>query len=417
MPHINRREFIMGCSAAIAAMTGSKLSSLALAEAGAGSQTLVTVFLRGGWDALSVLPPLDGKDRGFYEAARPTLKVPTKGEGKALDLNGQLGLHPSLEPLMELYKAGHLAVIPATGMPSNTRSHFDAQEYLELGTPDKSTTPSGWVTRFLAGTTKSGTVSDLLSESLSLNDELPTSVRGNLKAVAFPSFDGFQLSDDAEYRKFLMTGLTRLWDGDQWLHQAGLTTLRAVDTISKINSGEYKPAQDATYPTDSDFSKSLQTLARVMKAGLGVRAATVDLGGWDTHQYQGEKAQGYFGNLLSELARGLAAFFTDLDGLRSSTTVIVMSEFGRRLDENASYGTDHGHGSAMLVLGGSVAGGKVYGRFPGLAPDQLFDLADLAVTTDYRTVLLEVMQKRFGLKNPSEVFPDFKPGTLLGIMR
>jgi uncharacterized protein (DUF1501 family) len=191
MPHINRREFMMGCSAAIAAMTGSKLSSLALAEAASGSQTLVTVFLRGGWDALSVLPPLDGKDRGFYEAARPTLKVPTKGTAGALDLNGQLGLHPALEPLLDLYKAGHLAIVPATGMPSNTRSHFDAQEYLELGTPDKSTTPSGWVTRFLAGVTKSGTVSDLLSESLSLNDELPTSVRGNLKAVAFPNTTNF----------------------------------------------------------------------------------------------------------------------------------------------------------------------------------------------------------------------------------
>ncbi len=415
MQHINRREFMMGCSAAIAAMTGSKLSNVALAE-GTGSQTLVTVFLRGGWDALSVLPPLEGKDRGYYEAARPTLKVPVKGDNKALVLNAQLGLHPSLEPLFELYQAGHMAIIPATGMPSNTRSHFDAQEYLELGTPDISTTPSGWVTRFLTGT-KSNAVADLLSESLSLNDGLPTSVRGNLKAVGFPSFEGFQLADDAEYRKFLTAALTRMWDGDQWLHQTGLTTLRAVDTITKINSGEYKPAGDAKYPNDSDFSKSLQTLARVMKAGLGVRAATVDLGGWDTHQYQGEKAQGYFGNLLSELARGLAAFFTDLDGLRGSTTVVVMSEFGRRLDENASQGTDHGHGSAMLVLGGSVAGGKVYGKFPGLAPDQLFDRADLAVTTDYRTVLLEVMQKRFGLKNSLDVFPNFKPSAALGIMK
>ncbi len=416
MTNINRREFVMGCSAAIAAMTGSKLTNLALAEA-SNSQTLVTVFLRGGWDALSVLPPLDGKDRGYYEAARPSLKIPIKGENKALELNAQLGLHPSLEPLRELYQAGYLAVIPATGMPSNTRSHFDAQEYLELGTPDKSTTPSGWVTRFLAGTGKSNAVSDLLSESLSLNDELPTSVRGNLKAVSFPSFDGFQLADDAEYRKFLMGALTKMWDGDQWLHQSGLTTLKAVDTISRINSGEYKPAQDAQYPEGSDFAKSLQTLARVMKAGLGVRAATVDLGGWDTHQYQGEKGQGYFANLLSELAKGLAAFYTDLDGLRSSTTIVVMSEFGRRLDENASYGTDHGHGSAMLVLGGRVAGGKVYGRFPGLAPEQLFDRADLAVTTDYRTVLLEIMQKGFGLKNSSEVFPDFKPSAPLGIMR
>jgi uncharacterized protein (DUF1501 family) len=417
MSHINRREFMMGCSTAIAAMTGSKLSSVALAEADGGSQTLITVFLRGGWDALSVLPPLDGKDREYYEAARPTLKVPTKGDNKALDLNAQLGLHPSLAPLLELYQAGHLAIIPATGMPSNTRSHFDAQEYLELGTPDARTSPSGWVTRFLTGTNKPGVVANLLSESLSMTDELPASVRGNLKAVGFPNFDGFQLADDAEYRKFLNNTLTRLWDGDQWLHQAGLTTLRAVETITKINTGEYKPAGDAKYPEDGEFSKSLKTLARVMKAGLGVRAATVDLGGWDTHQYQGEKAQGYFGNLLSELARGLAAFFTDLDGLRVSTTVVVMSEFGRRLDENGSYGTDHGHGSAMLVLGGSVAGGKVYGKFPGLAPDQLFDRADLAVTTDYRTVLLEVMQKRFGLKNSLEVFPNFKPGAALGIMK
>lgn len=410
MAQINRREFLMGCSAAIAAMSGSQLTSVALGAAGdeAGGEVLVVVFLRGGMDVLTAFPPLGGADREAYEAARPTLNVPVKNLSV---LNNQIGMNAALEPLFDLYKNGNLAVIPATGMPSDTRSHFDAMEYMELGTPDKRTSSTGWLARMLETAPKPAQTIKL-SGAFSATDDLPSSLRGNLETLAIPKLEDFSLGDDAEFRKFLNAGLGRFWSGDTWLHDAGLTTLRALETVAKLQQG----GSDAKYP-DGDFAQSLRTVARVVKEGLGVRAATVDLGGWDTHQYQGEGGRGYIADMLGELAKGLQAFYIDLGAHTKRVTVCVMSEFGRRLNENASYGTDHGHGSAMMVLGGSVNGGKVYGKFPGLQADQLYDRADLNWTTDYRSVYSEILTSRFAHTRIKEVFPDFAPGKALGLTK
>ncbi len=409
MAQINRREFLMGCSTAIAAMSGSQLSSIALGAPDDVNEVLVVVFLRGGMDVLTALPPLEGADREVYEASRPTLKVPVKAL-KAL--NNQIGMNPNLEPLFDLFKDGKLAVIPATGMPSDTRSHFDAMEYMELGTPNKRVSTTGWLTRMLETAPKPARTIQLTGAFMA-GDELPSSLSGNLEAIAVPKLEDFNLGgDDAEFRKFLNNGLSKLWSGDTWLHSAGLNTLRALETVAKLQKG----GSDAKYP-DGDFAESLKTLARVIKEGMGVRAATVDLGGWDTHQYQGEAGKGYIGDLLNELARGLQAFYQDLGGQAKQVTVAVMSEFGRRLNENASYGTDHGHGSAMFVLGGSVQGGKVYGKFPGLQPDQLYDRADLTWTTDYRSVFSEILTTRFQHTRIKEVFPDFAPTKAMGLVR
>lgn len=420
---MDRREFLMGCSSAIAAMTGGQLTQLALAAPGTATdddQILVVVFLRGAWDALNVMPVMDGPDRALYEAARPNIRIPTRGEGAALRLTDQFGLHPALEPLMDLYQGKHLAIVPATGMPSDTRSHFDAMDYMELGTPDNRQTKTGWITRHLQTAPKASSAANLLSGAIAIGSGLPTSMLGGMDATAMDSPDDFKISDDAGYRKRFESALARLYDGETWLHRSGQRTLASVQAIARAGFKEYQSARGAEYPKDSSFGGSLRTLARIIKQGLGLRVASVDFGGWDTHQYQSDGSKGYFTDLLSELSRSLRAFHDDLENapehFAKRTTVVVMSEFGRRLAQNASGGTDHGHGSLMFVLGGSINGGRLYGTWPGLGADQLYDRSDLAVTTDYRTVIAEILSRRLGNQKIDAVFPGFRLEKALGIV-
>lgn len=402
---LNRRNFIMGCSTAIAAMAGSRLTQFSFAQSG-HNEVLLVVFLRGAWDALSVVPVLDGKDRGLYEAARPKLRIPLKGKDAALPLNAQFGLHRSLEPLLEFYQGRQLAVVHAVGMPTDTRSHFDAMNFMELGTPGEGSTPSGWLTRHLQVVNPGVSL-----PAASLGDNLAASLLGSREAVSMRDPADFTLTDDADF----MAALTRMYAGPSWLHQAGSRTLLTLREVQRAGLKEYKPS--AGYPEGNDFANSLKSVAQLIKAQLGLRVATVDLGGWDTHEWQGEGGGGYLADLLRDFGAGLAAFWRDLGEHAGRTTVVVMSEFGRRLAENAQQGTDHGHGSAMLLLGGNVQGGKVYGRWPGLAPEQLYDRADLAVTTDYRQVLGEILLGRLGNSKLEAVFPGFKMGQPLGIVR
>jgi uncharacterized protein (DUF1501 family) len=420
---MDRREFLMGCSTAIAAMTGGQLTQLALAAPGSATdndQMMIVVFLRGAWDALNVMPVIDGPDRAIYEAARPNIKIPTRGEGAALHLTDQFGLHPALDPLMDLYRSKHLAIIPATGMPSDTRSHFDAMDYMELGTPDNRQTKTGWITRHLQSAPRASSATNVLSGALSIGTGLPTSMLGGTDATSMDSPDDYRISDDEGYRKRFEAALARLYDGETWLHRSGQKTLASVQAIARAGFKEYKPSQGVEYPKDSSLGASLQTVARVIKQGLGLRVASVDFGGWDTHQYQSDGSKGYFTDLLTELSRSLRAFHDDLantpENYAKRTTVVVMSEFGRRLSQNASYGTDHGHGSLMFVLGGSVNGGRLYGKWPGLGQNQLYDRSDLAVTTDYRTVISEILQNRMGNQKLETVFPGFKLEKPLGIV-
>jgi uncharacterized protein (DUF1501 family) len=413
---MSRRHFLMGCSGAIAAMAGAQITGLNVAEAATGSEeTLIVVFLRGGWDAINVTPPLAGKDRDAYEAARPFLKVPTTGKNAMLPLNDQFGLHRGLEPLLELYQGKQLAIVQAVGMPnSNTRSHFDAMRYMELGTPNQGGTTSGWLTRYLQAS--SGKPGSLNLPAVTIDAATTASLLGSGQAVAMRNIKDFLLVDDKPHRQRLLQLLGDMYKGESWLHTAGQQTVATIRLVEQLKTEDYKPA--VTYPA-GELSDRLKTLAAVLKQGLNLRTATVDLGGWDTHEWQGENGEGQFADLLRQLGGGLAAFYKDMAtaNLTQKLTIVVMSEFGRRLAENASRGTDHGHGGAMLVLGGNVNGGKLYGRWPGLGAQQLYDRADLAATMDYRTVLAEILKVRLNTERLATIFPGFSMGQPLGIVR
>ncbi len=405
-PILPRRNFLQGCSYAIASMAGARLTNLAFSEQNNPADTMVVVFLRGGWDALNVVPPLQGDDRGIYEKARPDIKI-----SDLLQLNDQFGLHPALAPLHDLYQAGKLGVVHAVGLDHDTRSHFDAQEFIELGTPGSKSTTSGWITRYLQGVGASSILPVLSTtgQPTSLLNFTPTVSLGT--PADFSQWDNGLVASQQQ-------ALRQLYSGDTLLHRAGARTLDALNIVSPIVEQEYQPSNGAAYH-DDEFGQQLKTVAQMIKLETGLRVAAVDYGGWDTHEYETDGNGGYIAELLNNLASGLSNFYLDLDsGYTNRLSVVVISEFGRRLVQNESYGTDHGHGSVMLTLGGNVNGGQVFGNWPGLNNDQLYDHADLAVTTDYRQVLSELMTTRLGNPNIESVFPGFSGNySPLGIYR
>ena len=406
----SRRDFLKGCSVGMAALAGARLTQVALAAEETPHDIFVFVFLSGGWDALNVVPPIAGDDRAYYEEARPTIKIAKKS---LLPLDERFGLHPALAPLYDLYQDGDLGIVHAVGLNVDTRSHFDATELIELGTPETKSTTSGWLTRHL--------------------ESAPYSSNGLLPAIALPAQDTSLLgyaptvsmttpADLAQWDNGLLAeqqaALRKLYAGGTLLHQVGERTLDAVQVVSPLSSDEYhyRPANGAKYP-DDDFGTQLNAVAQMIKLNAGLQIATVDFGGWDTHEDQNYDEGGYLGEMLESLAKGLANFYLDLDDYADRLSIVVMSEFGRRLAQNDADGTDHGHGSVMLALGKGVNGGKVYGQFPGLRNDQLYDRADLAITTDFRAVLSEVLLNRLGNPNLDLVFPDYRADSALGLFR
>ncbi len=424
---LTRRSFLggtlMGCSAAIAGMAGARLSFASFqdpAKMAGGEEVLVVVFLRGGADGLSIVPPIDGVDRAFYEAARPELQIPLTGPNAALPLTSNFGLHPAAAPLHELYQDGYLAVVQAVGMNVDTRSHFDAMEFLELGTPGSKSSTEGWLTRHLASA--SNLPADILMPSLAVGELQPTSLVGDRDTLAMDDPGNFNLNTGPWLWRYPQrTALRRLYaSGASLFHDAGLQALNAADLIEAFVHDDYVPSHGASYPSNS-FGDQLRIVAQMIKLDVGLRVVTVDLGGWDTHENQGTQGGGYFAGLVGTLAQGLHALFTDLDGAGAGNytqrlTAVVQSEFGRRLRSNADDGLDHGHGNAMLVLSGNAIGG-VHGTFPGLATEQLYDNADLAVTTDFRRVLSEILIRRMGNSNLGAVFPGYSSYAPLGIVQ
>lgn len=415
-----RRGFMVGCSAAIASFAGG-LSYTAFGSTAAepNQEIALVVFLRGGMDGLNFAPPIAGPDRGHYEAKRKEIAVPVTGANAALPLNDLIGLHPAAAPLFDLYQAKHLAVVHAAGLTSDTRSHFDAMQYMELGTPGNKSSTTGWLTRHLL--TAGNLPPEIIMPAMATGSLQPTSLLGSRESIGMNSPDDFNFNGNWRYGDWQRASLRTMYAGASWLHQAGLQTLNAIDVVEQAAPDSYTPGNGAVYPGGS-FGDSLQTVAQIIKMQLGLRVATVDLGGWDTHEYQGEDGGGYFASRIAELAKGLAAFYTDMsnDGGVDHTkriTMVVMSEFGRSFLENASRGTDHGHGNVMLVLGGSVNGGTVYGDWPGLAPEQLYDRRDLAITTDYRRVLSELLIRRLGNPNLGTIFPGYSGYTPSGILQ
>lgn len=417
MTIVTRREFLVGCSAAIAAMAGAKLNLTVFGSPldEPNQQILVNIFLRGGCDALNIVFPIAGEDRGHYEAARPNLKVGTSGVEAAIPLDSQFGIHPAAASLHELFQDNKLAVVLAAGLHEDTRSHFDAMEFMETGTPGYKGTSNGWIARHLSSA--EGLPGNPLVPVIALGSERPTSLIGHPDTLTVSNLDRFELSyGHWKWREAQRFSLRKLYDGIDSVKVAGLEALNALDVIELQDFSAYVPANGAVYPSGS-FGDQLKSIAQIIKLQLGLQVVTVDLGGWDTHNSQGNGGGGYFAGLLQQLADGLSAFYTDLDTQYTNRiTTTVMSEFGRRLRQNADYGTDHGHGGVMLVMGGEVNGG-LFGQWPGLHNNQLYDGADLAVTTDYRRVLSEILIRRFGNPKLGIVFPGYQEYSPLGIVQ
>jgi uncharacterized protein (DUF1501 family) len=418
--NVTRRQFMVGCSTAIAAMAGGRVSNVAFAteaSANATDEILVVVFLRGGCDGLSVVAPYDDPT---YVRSRGQIAIPGKGPNAALDLvtgnstiTSSMGLHPHAGPLKELYDARKLAIVHACGLDNDTRSHFEAMDFMERGTPGNSNTANGWITRHLDTSPAGG-----LLPTLAASSSMPASLRGDSNAVAMSNAGRFAISApwrylDGEMPHSMVNTLKTFYNGSSPLDVAGKRTLDVMETL-KARQLVYTPEPSALYPKDS-FGDSLKLVAQMVKLDLGLRVSTVDFGGWDTHDYQGNEGTGYFADRVGVLARGLHAFMSDLDTFEKRLTVVVMSEFGRRLGVNSSSGTDHGHGNVMLVLGGNVNGGKIHGRWPGL--EDLDQNQDLRITTDYRTVLSEILIRRLANPNLATVFPGFSGYKPLGVMR
>ena len=415
---MNRRIFVkqgalalvtMGLSPSFLRRTAFGMS-LPRAQRG---KTLVCLFQRGAADALNVVVPHG--DAAYY-ALRPRIAVPRPGArvgaAGAIDLDGFFGLHPSLAPLKPLWDRGLLAPVHAVGSPSATRSHFDAQDYMETGTPDVKGTADGWLNRYLAthGTCEAGCAAPNEKaghaspfRAVALAPQTPRILEGPEATVAMGSLDEFTVRATGTQAERL-EALYRTGKADL-VHGAGSEMFDAVKQLREANPQKYAPANGAQYPR-SQFGQRLLQIAQLIKADLGVEIAFADVGGWDTHVNQGG-ATGQLANRLDDFASSIAAFVTDLGDRMGDVTVLTMSEFGRMASENGTGGTDHGHAGSMFVIGGDVRGGRVHGRWPGLAPEQLHEGRDLALTTDFRAVFSELATRHLGAEKTERIFPGY----------
>jgi len=363
-------------------------------EKGKRGKILVVVFQRGGMDGLNAVIPF--RDR-TYSSLRPSIAVrePAAGEERAIDLDGFYGFHPALAPLKPLFDKGYLAVIHASGSPDNTRSHFDAQDYMELGTPGVKSTPDGWLNRVLNRN------DDNPFQAVALTQRLPRILGGKAPALTMTSIEEFRLRDS-----LLAPTLQRYYADvkDPLFRQGGDNLFEAMKILRNVEST--LPATSSGYP-NGRLGASLKEISRLIKANVGLEIAFAESEGWDTHVNQGG-ATGQMANRLKDLAEGLAAFYRDLGDRMEEVVLVTLSEFGRTARENGNRGTDHGHANVMFVLGGKVRGGKVYGRWPGLAPELLYEGRDLALTTDFRAVCGDVLTHHLGQRDLSKVFPGFK---------
>ncbi len=368
------------------------------------NKRLVVVFQRGAADGLNIVIPHGERN---YFSMRPTIGIP---EREIVKLDGLFGLHPQMSSLKPLWDAGHLAVVHASGSPDNTRSHFDAQDYMESGTPGVKSTEDGWLNRAVAGMPADEAKSDPF-RAVALGTTLPRALAGKAPAVAVSNVNDFGVAPRAPQAKPIAATFESMYENsvDSVLHGTGQETFEAVKMLKAADPSKYRPAAGANYPRGR-FGDSMKQTAQLIKADLGVQVAFVDLGGWDHHVNEGS-TQGQLANLLREFSQSLSAFWTDLGPLGEDTLVVTMSEFGRTARENGTRGTDHGHANVMFLLGGPVRGGRAYGKWPGLEAHQLYEGRDLALTTDFRRVLSEAVYGHLGNRNLHAVFPAFESGT------
>jgi uncharacterized protein (DUF1501 family) len=406
---ISRRIFVRAGGLAVASFG---LEPLFLARAAyalnrtarsgpSGRRVLVCLFQRGAVDGLSMIVP---HGEASYYQERPRIAIP---RDRVLDLDGHFGLHPALAPLKPWWDNHSLAAVHAVGSPENTRSHFDAQDYMETGTPGVKATPDGWLNRYCQHQQEHEATP---FRAVAFGPDLPRILAGSAPALAIADLQHFGVRAG---RPAVTDRITRAFEAMYAGTETGLLATSASEgfeaarVLERLNPGAYRPEYNAGYPR-SPLGRSLSQIAQLIKAEVGVEIAFADLGGWDTHVNQGS-ADGQLSNRLADLAAALAAFATDLGDRMQDVVVLTMSEFGRTIRENGSGGTDHGHGTAMFLLGGPVRGGRVLGRWPGLGEADRFEGRDLAVTTDFRVLFGEVLLRHLRGTDITPVFPGFSP--------
>src|ERR1700722_4620045 len=394
---ISRRVFLRNGALAVAG-TAALPSFLTRAASGAvipsANKRLIVIFQRGAADGLNMVVP-HGEES--YYALRPSINIP---RDSLLDLDGFFGLHPSLSAFRPFWEQRQLAIVHAVGSPHPTRSHFDAQDFMESGMPGVKATEDGWLNRALHFSPPPA--QKLACRAITLGSSIPRILSGSEPTITVDSMHGVDARgsnlDAVPYPK----------SGDCVGHGTAQETIDALKMLKSSDPTEYTPVVGADYPPGR-FGDSLQQLAQLIKTNLGVQACFADIGGWDHHVNEGN-TQGQLAKLLRDFSQALAAFWTDLGDLAENTILVTLSEFGRTASQNRNCGTGHGHGNVMFVMGGAVKGGKVYGRWPGLDQAQLYEGRDLAVTTDFRSVLGEVVSQQFGTEARNQAFPGFENG-------
>ncbi len=365
-------------------------------------KTLIVIFQRGAVDGLNMVVP---HGESNYYNLRPNISIP---KNLTVDLDGFFGLHPSLKPFESLWKSKQLAIVHSAGSHDNTRSHFDAQDYMESGTPGNKGTRDGWLNRILQ---TSESKEDSPFKAVAMTNQIPRSFLGKSPTIAMTNLSDFSIKAGA-YSKNVQGGFEGVYQQNtkDSLGEAGKETFEAVNYLKQANPSQYKPANGAVYP-NSVFGRSLMQIGQMIKAGIGLEIAFAEVGGWDTHTNEvnaQNRSQGQLANLLRDFGQAIAALTHDLGKKMDDCLILTMSEFGRTAKENGGRGTDHGHGNAMFVIGNSVKGGKVYGDWKGLDSANLNEGRDLAVTTDFRDVFAEVAQKHLSNNNPAKVFPNYQ---------
>lgn len=380
-------------------------NAAALRDASGKKKVLVTIFQRGAVDGLNMIVP-HGESEYYNLRRNIAVAKPNQTDG-AINLDGFFGLHPALKPLETFWQSKQMAIVHSVGSPDNTRSHFDAQDYMEAGTPGVKSTRDGWLNRVLQETK---TDQDSPFRAVSLTQQLPRSLYGRAPSVAMTNLADFAINAGI-YTQSVQGGFEGIYQQNaDNLTETGKETFEAVNFLKRANPAQYKPENAAKYP-NNPFGNSLRQIAQLIKANVGLEIAFTDTPGlnWDTHANEGG-ARGQIANLLGAFGQAIAAFAIDLGKRMDDVVILTMSEFGRTAKENGTRGTDHGHANSMLVLGNSVKGGKVYGEWKGLTNENLYEGRDLAVTTDFRDVFAEIAQKHLGNKNLDKVFPNYQTG-------
>jgi uncharacterized protein (DUF1501 family) len=404
---VSRRYFLKSGAVALAgvgSVAGGLPSFLIRAAASSGSRgkTLVVLFQRGAADGLNIVVP-HGESR-YYEL-RPSIAVPRPAmgvSGTTIDLDGFFGLHPALGPFKRLFDEEMLAIVHAAGSPDATRSHFDAQDFMETGTPGVKNTRDGWLNRYLQ---EHAPRRETSFRAVSSTAQMPRILGGPAPALAIADLSKFGIP--GRHAAVVEKGLQRLYAGagDDLLTPTASETFEAVDALARLDSEAYRPANGASY-SGRGLGKSLRQIARLIKADVGLEIAFAEIGGWDHHVNEGG-AEGRLSDLLRRFADDVAAFVTDLGRRMDDIVLVTISEFGRTVGENGSRGTDHGHANALFVIGGQVKGGRVVGDWPGLADDRLHEGRDLALTTDFRDVISEILHGHLGASKLEDVFPGY----------